>query len=837
MVLLVNGVYTWLRLGAKMAYVLRSYHMRSQIDRRKSIIISVARRYPFLLLFSGLTSKTMLAGPDTLQDVPQEEDEKIRHFAALLRGNGKAPAAARFSLRRRSLYVAIEGGAGARALQLLDRENRTLQELPLGFKLAGRACTSWRRLPRDYRRLLREGKVTAALVWPEDAEPKLFGQIITHPTLNTEMFSSLLEVQPGYGLLTNGWGATAAISASAGAGAGAVPSLYITLMFTGVLNPEETMNVSISIKLEVIDKNITIIEEVYRVRKPAAGLNIIELSSPVSVSDFKLLARGRLALSVEALRPNFGIRTTLRGPVLPKLACELFYAPLVAAPRSSLASGVTWLHLNREGDLIYTVQVDELNMKESPMIMLRDESNKRHIDLELAHFLGNGIFSGSLQKIGKIFEPLYAGNLSVDVTTRSNKSVLKGRLVSKPIADAMDLNGPTLLKRVDLSKPADVTGLAWISVDYECTIQWEIVVAGPGASALTLSSLELWLDLRPNIAPGAPVISRRLGNLELPEGALLSPARIDLHRLQTGACELIIRDPSTNVTVLRAMLKQIKVPETCISQNPTDNSVAETASCFHSGSYYDDGAQWTSANEPCTMCSCHHGIVRCDAVLCPPPSCGSKAVIYPGECCPRCLNSSLQDVNTSSTQGCHFVGQFHHAGQSWHPYLPPGGFDNCTVCTCELISLKVSCTRLSCPLLDCPDKHTIRPDKKACCRVCMKAPPPEGNDEQKDVGSLMTDDEILAAGGCKYIRGKVIKNGDEFHPVIHSHGVQKCDICSCKDGYLKCDRKRCTRSACNNQHSIVQNRRRRQPKLTPLDECCQHCRRNRRHQKHRRDRT
>lgn len=85
----------------------------------------------------------------------------------------------------------------------------------------------------------------------------------------------------------------------------------------------------------------------------------------------------------------------------------------------------------------------------------------------------------------------------------------------------------------------------------------QITVAGPGASALDLPNLELWLDMRPMIAPGAPVISKKLGNLDFPEGALLSTARIDLHRLQTGACELIIRDPSKNVTVLRAMLKQV----------------------------------------------------------------------------------------------------------------------------------------------------------------------------------------------------------------------------------------------------------------------------------------
>lgn len=81
----------------------------------------------------------------------------------------------------------------------------------------------------------------------------------SHSSLNTEIFSSLLEVRPGYGLLTNGWGATAAIALGF---AGETPLLHITLMFTGVLNPEEVMNASILIKLENIDKNTTITNEV-----------------------------------------------------------------------------------------------------------------------------------------------------------------------------------------------------------------------------------------------------------------------------------------------------------------------------------------------------------------------------------------------------------------------------------------------------------------------------------------------------------------------------------------------------------------------------------------------
>lgn len=93
-------------------------------------------------------------------------------------GNYK-PAAARFWLRRRSLYISVEGGGNAKAIQIFDNAGRIIQEVPLATKMMERSCTSWRRLPRDYRRMLREGKMSAGLVFEDDVQPHLIGQIIT----------------------------------------------------------------------------------------------------------------------------------------------------------------------------------------------------------------------------------------------------------------------------------------------------------------------------------------------------------------------------------------------------------------------------------------------------------------------------------------------------------------------------------------------------------------------------------------------------------------------------------------------------------------------------------
>lgn len=79
----------------------------------------------------------------------------------------------------------------------------------------------------------------------------------------------------------------------------------------------------------------------------------------MNISTLRLLARGRATLTMRVNRTNSGFKTVFKGPILPKLSCEIFYAPLIAGPRAEpqIATGVTWFHFNRESALEYEVQV------------------------------------------------------------------------------------------------------------------------------------------------------------------------------------------------------------------------------------------------------------------------------------------------------------------------------------------------------------------------------------------------------------------------------------------------------------------------------------------------
>ncbi|CAG2067008.1 unnamed protein product [Timema podura] len=175
------------------------------------------------------------------------------------------------------------------------------------------------------------------------------------------------------------------------------------------------------------------------------------------------------------------------------------------------------------------------------------------------------------------------------------------------------------------------------------------------------------------------------------------------------------------------------------------------------------------------------------------------------------------------------AGHFYGAGSSWHPYLPPNGFDTCTICTCNANTLEVQYQRTQCPPLDCNEQTAFRPDKKACCKQCPAVTPPDTEllRDQPANTSLAhkSPEDILAEGGCKYPVGGPYENGKEWHPRVFLHGEIKCVKCRCKDGKVKCERKRCSRSPCSQSGK----RRNTLSFSDGGDECCPLCRRNRRH--------
>lgn len=745
---------------------------------------------------------------DTVPIIPVEEEKSLKHFAAVLTtkspasadgittpltvsGNAEYKATGRFTFHKRNLYYSFYSTARPRGVQFIDLRGNILEEQVLSPHSAyqnetGKVCGVWRRIPREYRRLIREEKLLVSLLW-ERAELVITGQLYRYRTLSTELYSALLE-----GSASNSAG-TAIVSVSTQA-----PSIHITLIFTGLFTSDDTHDVPVTVKLQTTaGKERIVIDENVRVEKPSTELNVIEVRSAVSQSDLNQMSRQRLSVSITTKNGE-----SMSGLVMTRVTCELFHTPL-APPTDTMGvadtktSGMAWMFVDKTGALQYHIQLDGISQPD----MLGLVMERRLVELEdLTPSFQNGWANGTIDQINaRHLEQLYAGELAVNVATTATRSLVRGRLVSRPVADARDAPSPSLLIRHDTSTPADLVGLIWAAVDIECNLHYEVVMSGLVPEDRTL---ELYMEDVPLIAPGAPVTRRQLEEFTAPttEGFILGLTPSELTRLDTGIVHFEIRDTRNSQSLLRARWRQVQIPPSCLphySDNNvpsvnfnSDTNTPEHTSCYHGDLFHDEGSQWASTIEPCTMCNCHHGRVKCDAVLCPPTPC-SHPTLRGGQCCPTCDNTT-SDTTTNISKGCYLAGQLFAPGSTWHPYLPPNGFDTCAVCSCNSTTLTVKCSRTECPPLDCDEKIAIR--RTGCCKVCpvisssSPADPSWLGDQQSKV--VRTKAEILAAGGCNYPVGRVFENGEEWHPRVYSHGEVKSVKCHCKDGKVKCERHR-----------------------------------------------
>ncbi|XP_041978998.1 dorsal-ventral patterning protein Sog isoform X2 [Aricia agestis] len=802
--------------------------------------------------------------PDIVQEdsptaviTTNEDDElSLKHFGALLTGRSPlciqrddmsgvpvAPgiATARFTFRRRHLFWSVIMGPSIvvppRALAFLDRSGRMLLEHPLK-KAPGihatyeektdKLCGVWRRVPRDYKRLLREGSLYVALLWGDERnnsmDSALSGRINRYPALSTEMFTSLLEPEHAPATISSSacdnyrvpgqeegwWGGTAIVTGAAGA----APSIHLAVIYNGVFSAASREQ-SVKVLLTLPERNQTIINETQKITKPGYELNVLEVSTPVSAAELRSLARGRLLLSVEAS----GVpERRISGAVRQRAACEVFHAPLMAErpPASAVPEGMAMIYIDKEGSLVYDIQVDNLGIPD-PKITLVEEQGKRHSQVEILD-TRMGVLT---RPSARIFPPLYEDQLAVHIGSDTGPPILRGRLLSRSLPDSAS-EGPALLRRTDARMPPTITpvaGLAWVSVDNLCGVNYEVFINGYNGPWYAYLECHAFPVSGPRALPGS-------------EGSILEPTAAELTALNAGAAYVNIRTSDNDSAILRTRVPQISVPGSCLPSTypsdtdlgpsyqpthntPPDNTLPNTAVCQYAGKLYEDGAQWMSA-ESCHMCGCVHGETRCDRVRCPPVSCAVPTIQPPGQCCPICTNTTAAVWNES--HGCHLSGQYHAPGSSWHPYLVPGGYDTCAICTCEFSTRQVRCPRVRCPPLRCAEKDAYRPDKKACCRVCPEVKPKKADEESlKDQAAPRTAEEILAEGGCKFPDGP-LPNGKEVHPSIHSHGEQRCVTCRCKDGEVTCVRKRCNRAACARRRrgdgccSCARHRRQRAPR-------------------------
>lgn len=571
-------------------------------------------------------------------------------------------ATGRFTFRRKNLYFSFyvsDRAMRPRAIQYIDETGHILEEIPLlqsgnvqsiYQNVTGKVCGVWHRVPRDYRRLLRDEQMYAVLLWggKYQSELALAGKIFKTAALKTELFTSLLEPSNDKNNLMVGAGGTAIVSISSGE----TSSIHMTLVLNGLFLEKELADVPLNIRLEASDKRQTILNDSIIVKKVNYDYNMIEFQTPVSLQDLRLLTRGKLNLIVESRHhPNL---LRIHGPIITRATCDIYQTVLApTSPESKTrTSGLAWTFINREGALVYNIRTDDLNLQENPLITLIDDSGKRKTELQdLTPSLSFDNAIGVVDKlVPRAIESLYSNNLAINVATENELNLVRGKLIGRPVADSRDSMEPILLKRSDPNAPSHLVGMAWMGIDSECTVHYEITLNDYNAQ----QELELYLEDKPIEAPNAPINSRLLEEFrgEYAEGFVMGLPIFELAKLEKSVCYLQVKTKEDKQLLLKGRLRNVKVPGHCypvgadnniptvMSLNDhTDNEVPSIdTKCYHSGRFYDEGEQWQNGMETCSMCACVYGRTKCDKLECPPLNC--KDDEYPtsrkDECCPVC---------------------------------------------------------------------------------------------------------------------------------------------------------------------------------------------------------
>lgn len=565
-------------------------------------------------------------------------------------------ASGRFLFHKKNLYYSFylsDSATRPKSIQFVDHTGAILIEQSLATdsgphsiyqNVTEKICGVWRRVPRDYRRLLRDDQMHVVLVWKSDNYMPGFalaGPIGKYSALSKESFSALLEPLSNTDEM-NGAGGTAIVSISTGV----TSSVYVTVVFNGVFGVDDLADVPLYLRLETHDKKFVVVNETIRIKKPNYDINVAEISSSVSPSDIRLLTKGRLIVSLESKRQPGLFK--IHGSVITRVACDVFQTVLSphTFDNSIVSSGLIWMYLKKDGSLVYNLHTDKWHHNDTNLSLIDDLGKRKNEIDSIIPILENNFASGSFEKLGpRFFEQIYQNGLSVNLSSLSDSSVsLKGRLTMRPIADARDSYAPALLKRTHNINSSNVAGMAWFSVDNECTLHYDISLTG-----LHNQQLELLIDERPLDVPGAPITTTRLeeftGNFL--EGFTISMTQADLKKLETHVINVEIVSKARNETILRSRVKPIKIPK---CGGGTDNDVpyyqkadpneisSASRKCFHYDRFYDEGQQWPSTTESCTMCSCVHERVKCDPIKCPPLKCKTEDIIQPtkGACCASC---------------------------------------------------------------------------------------------------------------------------------------------------------------------------------------------------------
>ncbi|GAB6031851.1 hypothetical protein CHUAL_010251 [Chamberlinius hualienensis] len=787
-----------------------------------------------------------------------------------------AAASGRFVLHKRNLHYSIHyiGNLRPTHVAFTDEkghiiEDQLITHITLLQNSSYKICGVWLKVPKYYREPLTNEELFVKLLFKISVEVDIVAGRLTKymsAALKKETFSTLLTPSGNSDGDSRSWmtkpSGMAIISTSSVNGA---VHFYIVLKNMLTDRGKDQM---VSVRLESLHKDdvdAVVIEETFVMAEIVKDSVVAQLKMDFDAKVFRQMARGKLLLSVTS-KQNVD-SNKISGLISPKVSCTVYHSILSVAADEELGlnpattgAGQVVMRLTSDGSIIYKIQTEGIHGAVT-YVGLETLNKKRFRPVHnLTLSYKDGWANGTLNRLSaRDIELLTSAELHVVIGSDLHPIHLTGQVKQRLFGEAQSGDFFPLLLRGGNGPAA---GQAWMAVDDTCRLYYEVVVGnqqqfqqlqsnkklhgGRGKDLIDEVGIVELVDIGVLPDDRTSSYTRELDIRQEFTGNEVEDVAEDISnaafaRLEAGNAILHVSINSTvsgNVSRidLRARVNNLRIPITCLpdkSQNEVPLvSISNTYEplddpdeggeppngdyrCAYEGRRVDDGSHWTQSYNSCVICSCRRGNVICESTVCPALSC-PNAKIPNGECCPVCseIHSKAPPFNTSN-RGCYFDGdkKFHKPGSKWYPYLPPFGFSQCALCTCNATTLTVNCTKIICKSLSCPEKDAYRKNPKDCCKTCPDSPvtPVDGNSptEPNDEGHQNNNNEIISVGGCK-LNGETMPNGEEWHPRVQPFGHISCVRCNCKDGRTTCKRLKCPPTNCHN-------------KINNENECCPRC--------------
>ncbi|CAN9511148.1 unnamed protein product [Ophioblennius macclurei] len=739
--------------------------------------------------------------------------ESRTDFVAVLTGetDSNGVARARFSLTRTSLAFSITSKRMSRPNKIvfLDSEGNSVFEHKVPKGQSDMICGVWKNVAKPLLRQLQAEQMHICMSTSASQREETRGKIIKHRALFAETFSSILTSEED----NSGMGGIAMLTMS-----DAENNLHFILLLQGLIKSKEPLLVPIQVQLMYRHH---VLREI-RANITSHNPDFAEVLTNLNSRELFWLSRGQLEIAVatEEHPPK-----KISGFIAGRKSCDTIQSVMSSGealtPGKTGGVGSAVFNLHDNGTLDFQIQVAGLS---SDVVGITIElkprrRNKRSVlyDLTPEYSKSSGQVVGSWSRLeARHIHMLLQNELFINVaTSHSLEGELRGQIkaLSYSGLEAPRHELPTPLSGHFVSPPVrtGASGHAWVSLDKQCHLHYEIVVSGLSKTDdvtvnAHLHGLAEIIELDDSSMPHKRLLTGFYGSQA--QGVLKDISGELLTHLDQGTAYIQV---STKLNPRGEVRGRVHVPNSCgfgtrdkAEEAELDDLVAKDPeelkkdpnTCFFENQHQAHGARWTPNYDRCFSCSCQKRTVICDPVICPVLSC-SRTIQPQDKCCPICdereetKNMKAPEKVEEHPEGCYFEGdqKMHAPGTTWHPFVPPFGYIKCAICTCKGSTGEVHCEKVTCPPLTC--SHPVRRNPSDCCKECPEEDRGAPGQQHRD---MMQAD---SPRHCKFGKN-FYQNSESWHPWVPMVGEMKCINCWCDHGVTKCQRKQCPILTCSN---------------------------------------